>query len=232
MSNKLKNSVHREVIKATATSVAGLVSASKAAAIATTLAAALGIAVETLGNLGEKRTKELFDSQHFVDQTVAQIKESDDFAGFVYDTWLKHNLESSEIRRKRLKKVLHHAVLIKSRDFENFTRINVVAQQISEKQIVILDIFYKEVAKQERIDRPRIQSLSGYVDSSFNLSATVFSELLEKQGVKVNREGGDGITSMLNQLSYFGLIGTHIAMDGEYYMDTNFGRIFLDYIND
>ncbi len=51
-----------------------------------------------------------------MDQIILQIKESDDFAGFVYDTWLKHNLESSEARMKRLKSILQHAVLAKSRD--------------------------------------------------------------------------------------------------------------------
>jgi len=74
--------------------------------------------------------------------------------------------------------------------------------------------------------------LSGYVDSGFKLSAVKFSELLEKQGIKVDRDGGNGITPILNQSSYFGLIGMYIAMDGEYYMDTNFGRVFLGYIND
>lgn len=224
----LENPIKREALKGTS----AILASNAGTPLAAALAVGLGIAVEALGYLGEKRTRELFDTQDFVSSVIAEVQKSDDFAGFVYDIWLRHNVESSEVRRKRLKAVLSHAVSTKSTDYENFTRIITVAQQISDKQILILKVFYDVATTNADNLEPGSQSLSGRPNPEFTISVHKLSELLEEKGFEVIRNGSDSIIAILNQLSYFGLIGMYIAMDGEYYMPSIFGQVFLQYIMD
>lgn len=91
----LDDSLKREGVKAGGAALA-LTTGSPTAA---SLSIALGVAVEALSLLGDKRTAELFNSELLVDEVSAKIKQSDDFAGFVFSVWQKHNLESSAVRR-------------------------------------------------------------------------------------------------------------------------------------
>jgi hypothetical protein len=222
----LDNSAKREVVKATGVAAATV----SGSPLALVLAAALGVAVEMIGQLGEKRTKELFDTQELQSRVISEIKASDDFASFVYDIWLKHNFESSENRRKRLKSVLKVATYKKKKDFENFTRIIVAAQQIDDIQIQALDLLYKDLSNLDPTAPVYLKSdngLDGRPVSGWKVNAAKFGELLEARGVDFDSEE---LTSILNQLCYLGLLSTYVAMDGEYYSPTNLGGIFLEYV--
>jgi len=222
----LNTPIKRETVKAVGTVGAAVAGGP----IAVVLAASLGVAVEALGYLGEKRTKELFNTPELLNSTIAEIKKSDDFAGFVYDIWMKHNFESSETRRKRLKEILVRAVGSKSKDFENFTRLITAAQQINDLQVRILDIYYKHITTEEAAKDARSARLEGRRGSGHKINALQLAKALHKEDVTFPRDGGDSLTPILNQLCYLGLISTFTAMDGEYYMPTTFGRIFLEYV--
>lgn len=225
----LDNPIKREVVKTTGAMVA-VVSGDPLAAV---LATSLALPVETLGYLGQKRTKELFVTQEFVDKVIAEVRASDDFASFVYDVWMKHNFESSEIRRKRLQSILTHATLSQSRDFENFTRVIMAAQQIDELQLKVLDSFYKTVMSADQsspIQLRGTQGLDGRTFSGFKINAIQFAEIVERECIDFKLEGSEDFTSELNQICYLGLLSSYVAMDGEYYLPTRLGIIFLEYI--
>lgn len=222
----LDNSVKRESAKAVGTGAAALVGGP----VAAILAASLGVAVEALGYLGEKRTKELFDTTESLDRAIAEIKKSDDFASFVYDIWMKHNFESSETRRRRLKAILMHAVGSKDKDFENFTRIITAAQQINDAQISILNAFYEDATDKGALEDGGSVRLDGQWVDGYKISSQLLEEVLQKKKVIYSLDGGDGLTPTLNQLCYLGLVGTYAAMNGEYYMPTSLGKIFLEYV--
>lgn len=220
----LDNPIKRESVKAVG--AAGAVVAG--GAVAPILAASLGVAVEALGYLGEKRTKELFDMPAFLDKVVAEIKKSDDFASFVYDIWMKHNFESSEMRRKRLKAILIHAVDSENKDFENFTRLITAAQQIDDMQLRILVAYYENMGTGDDADDNGAARLDGLGVREYKINSIRFAEVLQKKSIAYNKT--EGLTSILNQLCYLGLTSMYVAMDGEYYMPTALGRIFLEYV--
>jgi hypothetical protein len=222
----LDNPIKRESVKAVGVGAAILAGGP----VAAILAASLGVAVEALGYLGEKRTKELFDTTAFLDEVITEIRRSDDFASFVYDIWMKHNFESSEARRKRLKAILLHAVESKDKDFENFTRIITAAQQINDFQIRVLSAFYEDVADKGTMEDGGSVRLDGQWVDDYKASSQSLGEVLQEKKIVYASDGGDGLTPTLNQLCYLGLVGTYAAMDGEYYMPTSLGKIFLEYI--
>jgi hypothetical protein len=218
----LNNSIKRESTKAVGVGAAALVGGP----VAAILAASLGVAVEALGYLGEKRTKELFDAPIFLDTVVAEIKKSDDFASFVYDIWMKHNFESSETRRKRLKAILTHAVGSENKDFENFTRLITAAQQIDDMQLRVLAEYYENMNAEDEPEDNGAGRLDGLSVKEYKINSIRFAEALQKRGIAYS----DSLTSILNQLCYLGLISMYVAMDGEYYMPTALGKIFLEYV--
>lgn len=222
----LNNSIKRESAKAVGVGAAAVVGGP----VAAILAASLGVAVEALGYLGEKRTKELFDTPELLGKVIVEIKKSDDFASFVYDVWMKHNFESSEMRRQRLKAILLHAVESKDKDFENFTRLINAAQQIDDTQLKILDAYYKSFANEGATPEAGSVRLDGGRVKNYSISTSKFAELLRKGDVAYVLDGGNGLTPTLNQLCYLGLISVYVAMDGEYYMPTILGKIFLEYV--
>jgi hypothetical protein len=222
----LDNPIIRESVKAAGTGAAVL-SNEPVAAI---LAVSLGVAVEAFGYLGEKRTKELFDSQRLLNKVVAEIKLSEDFAGFVYDIWMKHNFESSEARRKRLKAILENVTQSTSRDFENFTCIITAAQQISGTQLSVLNAFYEDLSDKATLEDGGSVRFDGRWVDGYKSSSKMLEEVLQEKKVAYPRDGGDGLTPILNQLCYLGLISTYTAMDGECYMPTTLGKIFLEHI--
>lgn len=209
----LDNPISRESMKAAATTIASL----HPTPLTTVMAATLGIAVEALGYLSDKRTKELFNTSEFLQKVVDEIQKSDDFASFVYDVWMRHNFESSEIRRKRLKAILENAVAAQEHDFENFTRILAVSQQITSRQAKWLEAFYGEEAH-KLSDHPR----SRY---DYELNAIQALTLLER----VEPDMPHNIPE-LNQLCNLGLLGTYTTFDGECYKPVRFGLVFLEYI--
>jgi hypothetical protein len=222
----LDNPIKRESVKAVSVGAAAIAGGP----VAAILAASLGVAVEALGYLGEKRTKELFDTTVFLDKVIKEIEKSDDFASFVYDIWMKHNFESSKARRARLKAILLHAVESKDKDFENFTRIITAAQQINDFQIRVLGAFYEDVADKGTMDDGGSVRLDGQWVNGYKASSQSLGEVLREKRIAYASDGGDGLTPTLNQLCYLGLVGTYAAMDGEYYMPTALGKIFLEYI--
>ena len=143
---------------------------------------------------------------------------------------MKHNFESSETRRKRLKAILAHATKTESRDFENFTRIIAAAQQINDTQLRVLDVFYEDVANKRALEDGGGARLDGQWVDDYKISSQMLGEVLKENKVTYASDGGDGLTPTLNQLCYLGLIGTYAAMDGEYYMPTSLGKIFLEYV--
>lgn len=201
--------------------------------LAAVLAVSLGVAVESLGYLGQKRTRELFVTQKFLDQVIDEVRVSDDFASFVFDIWMKHNFESSEQRRKRLREILVHATNEEHKDFENFTRIITAAQQIDELQLKVLDSFYKMPKSTDQSAIIRLsgsQGLDGRPLSGFKVNASQFAKVVEEAGIGFELEEDEDFTAELNQLCYLGLLSSYVAMDGEYYMPTRLGSIFLEYI--
>ncbi len=222
----LDNSIKRESAKAVGAGAAALVGGP----VIAILAASLGVAIEALGYLGEKRSRELFGTKESLDRIIVEIKKSDDFASFVYDIWMKHNFESSEARRLRLKAILLHAVESKDKDFENFTRIIIAAQQINDLQISVLGVFYEDVADKGALEDGGSIRLDGQWVDGYKISSQLLEEVLQEKKVVYARDGGDGLTPTLNQLCYLGLIGTYAAMNGEYYMPTTLGKIFLEYV--
>jgi hypothetical protein len=222
----LDNPIERESIKAVG-AVGAVVAGGTVAAV---LAITLGVAVEALGYLGEKRTKELFDTPELLNKTVSEIKKSDDFAGFVYDIWMKHNFESSETRRRRLKAILTHAVDSKDKDFENFTRLITAAQQIDDAQLKVLDVYYNKALEGDVVKDGGSAKLDGQRVNDYKISPIELAKILQKENLIYNHSDGGGLTPILNQLCYLGLISTYTAMNGEYYMPTALGKIFLEYI--
>ena len=98
----MNKEVKKEIGKAVAASGAAFVGAP----VAATIAASLGVAIEVFSSLSQKRSTELFNSEEYTAEVISKIKQSDNFASFVYDVWLKHNFESSEQRRKYLRNML------------------------------------------------------------------------------------------------------------------------------
>jgi len=152
------------------------------------LAATLNIAVETLGYLGEKRTRELFVTTEFLNKVIEELKKSDDFAGFVYDLWTRHNFESSEVRRRMLKAILENASAASGRDFENFTRILSTSQHVTFKQMHTLGILYSDDA---------------YEASAFPRKTREYYSLSTQQAISllgVTRQDTEDSAPLLNQL--------------------------------
>jgi hypothetical protein len=187
--------------------------------VAMGLSIALGVAVEALGQLGEKRTRELFDTNEFAERVASKIQQSTDFAGFVYSVWQKYNLESNENRRRMLKRFLEKEAGKDVNQFENFSRLESIIQNINLKALHLLEIIHSDVVQKRQID-PN-DAASRLLNLSKLVSLVQSVENLHKQDIEyyVNELGSHGLIS----ISYGGL-------GGPFYTQTKFGYILLDYI--
>jgi len=140
------NEVEKELVKAVASSGAAFAGGP----VAATIAASLGVAVEMFGTLSHKRSGELFDSDEYVRRVVNKIKQSDNFASFVYDIWLKHNFEASEQRRKYLRNMLKKETHSSNNLFVNFSKIEHILQNASIESLrLAMYIYSKDFSERE-----------------------------------------------------------------------------------
>jgi hypothetical protein len=212
----LNNSLKRESVKASGAIVASIAGGP----IGGILAAILGVSVEALGLLGEKRTKELFDSDELIMKVSEKIQTSDDFAGFIFSIWQKHNLESSKERRKLLKRFLEQEVQKKTNDFVNFSKIEHIIQNISFGALRILNIIHSDIVQKRTIDP------NNGADKLLNDTRLV--PLVQS----VERIHEDDILFRLNELGNYELLWIlHDRMDGPFYRETKLGYILLEYIS-
>lgn len=214
----LNDPVSREGVKA-----AGAIGASLAGGpVAVAAVAILGVAVEALGLLGDRRTKELFNTEGFLKKASEKMRESDDFAGFVFSVWQKHNLESSKERRKLLKKFLEVETGRKSNDFENFSKIEYIIQNISFRALFLLKLFHSK----KIYGRPK-----GPKDASSKLiTLQVILEALKETEVNIHAQD---VEYRVNELCNNDLIAvTHDTLGGPAYNQTKLGFILLEYIED
>lgn len=211
----LDNPLKREGVKAVAATGALIAGGPVAAGLAITL----GVAVEALGMLGEKRTAQLFDSEDLTSRVVAKINESDDFASFVFSVWQKHNLESSDKRRVMLKNFLEKALDAPDEKFENFSHIEYIIQNISLRSLRLLDIFYSDTVLGSKIDP------SDYTTRMFNLERLI---PLIKDKVDMTAEE---VEYFLGELAGYNLVFPRYGrMNGTFYEHTALGRTFLSYV--
>jgi hypothetical protein len=211
----LNNSFKRESVKAIGAGAAVIAGTP----VAATLSIVLGVAVEALGLLGEKRTNELFDTKALEEKVIAKIKLSDDFGSFVLDIWQKHNLESSEERRRMLKKFLEEEVS-KEDQFENFSKIEFIMQNANLRAIRLLDIVYSNVVRKRKRDP------NDTTDWFLNLKK--LTPLV--QDVEGNMHEQD-IEHYMNELGGYGLISImHGRYNGPLYNETKLGFIFIEYV--
>ena len=222
--------VKKEEIIPGAAVTAGLLSASATVATLTgdpraTIAAALGnmlqVAIGVFADMSQKRTGELFDDPQLVDKITCRIKESEDFASFIFDLWRRYNFESSEERRLMLKTFLKNATLERERDYENFSKIFLVMQQITRTELLVLKAFnsrdvydYSETPSQSA--RAALNAQEAHKLITEKRIATV--ELSE-------------VEEALMQLGNYGLVHEKPAtIGGPYYSQRMFGAVFLDYL--
>lgn len=210
----MENPIKQEAIIASASILATVAGGT----LAPILASALGVGVVALGYLGEKRTKELFgEDQEYINKIANKMNQSDDFVSLVYDIWMKHNLESSETRRIYLRDLLKNATGRDNNDFQNFTRIMNIVQEISEVELKVFASFY---------------SGDAYQFSQFNESPNFYRLNQEQVAELVDGSINDhDLIATLNQLGHFGLLGvSYNSLNGPYYWPVSFGKVFLEYI--
>ncbi|MDB5185494.1 MAG: hypothetical protein JWL85_17 [Candidatus Saccharibacteria bacterium] len=189
--------------------------------VATSLVGALGIALEALGLLGEKRTKELFDNDDLVKSVVAKIQASDDFASFVFSVWQKYNLESSKDRRAYLKKFLQVESSKSENDFVNFSKVEYIIQNASLKSLELLIQFHSKPIYGRPVD-PKD-------GRSYLLNADDIARELDKTEFKVPAQD---LEYLLNELCNYNLIAvSHGRFDGPFYNHTKLAFVLLEYIN-
>jgi len=191
------------------------------ATVAAALGGALQVAVGVFADMSQKRTEELFDNPQLVDKIIYQVKESEDFASFVFDLWRRYNFESSEERRLMLKTFLKKATLEKERDYENFSKLFLVIQQITRTELLVLKAFnsrdvydYSETPSQGARAALNAQEVHKLITEK-RIAAVDLSEIEEA----------------LMQLGNYGLAHEKPAtLGGPYYSQRRFGAVFLDYL--
>ncbi len=213
----LDNPLKRESVKAMG-ATAALISGNL---IAASLAIALGVAVEALGLLGEKRTKELFDSEQLAGKVISKVKQSDDFASFVFSVWQKHNFESSQERRRMLKKFLEKEANTNDNHFENFSKLENIMQNANLRAIRLLSIIHSDTVQKRRIDPDD--------DSDRMLSLQKLVPLVQSV---INMHEQD-IEYFMNELGSYGLVSTlYGRYGGTFYNHAKLGYVLLEYIQD
>lgn len=212
------NEVGKELVKAVASSGAAFAGGP----VAATIAASLGVAVEMFGTLSQKRSSELFNSDEYVHKVVSKIKESDDFASFVYDIWIKHNFESSEQRRKYLRNMLKKETHSSNNRFVNFSKIEHILQNASIESLrLAMYIYSKDFSERECDPQDAGTKLVNYQKLSSLLEDTEYNDL------RID------IELYVNELSALGIIDVrHNRYGGPFIYRTSFGNIVIEYINE
>lgn len=212
------NEIGKELVKAVASSGAAFAGGP----VAATIAASLGVAVEMFGTLSQKRGGELFDSDEYVRRVVSKIKQSDNFASFVYDIWLKHNFEASEQRRKYLRNMLKKETHSSNNHFVNFSKIENILQNASIESLrLAVYIYSKDFFEHERDLQALGKGLVNYKELFSLLKDTKYDDL------RVN------IELYMNELSALGMIEVlHGRFGGPFIYRTSFGNIVIEYINE
>jgi hypothetical protein len=184
------------------------------------LIAALGLSFTVLSYFSDKRSKELFDTQKLVNRVKLKIEKSDDFASFVFDVWQKHNLESSEKRRKMLKALLEKESLKDINEYENFSRVLFIMQNANLRALKLLTIIYS--------DRVRSRPRDSNDGSDFFLNIQKLVPLVQEEE---NMHEQD-IEHFVNELGNFGLLSLlHARLGGLYFNETKLAFDFLEYLN-
>lgn len=212
------NEVKKELVKAVAASGAAFIGGP----VAATIAASLGVAVEVFGTLSQKRSGELFSSDEYTLEVMNKIKQSDDFASFVYDIWLKHNFESSEQRRKYLRNMLKKETYDNTNRFVNFSKIENILQNASIESLRLATYIYsKDFSERECDPQDAGTRLVNYQKLSSLLKDTKYDDL------RVS------IELYANELSALGIIEVlHNRLDGPFIFRTPFGDRIVKYINE
>lgn len=209
------NEVEKEIVKAVGATGAAFIGGP----VATTIAASLGVAVEMFGTLSQKRSSELFNSDEYVHRVVSKIEESDNFASFVYDIWLKHNFEASEQRRKYLRNMLKKETYNSSNRFVNFSKIENILQNASIESLRLATYIYSEDFFNQRHAEKMV--LVSYEKLFSMLKDTKYDDLM------VNME------LCMNELSALGMVEIlHGRIGGPFMCGTLFGNIVIEYINE
>ena len=212
------NETKKELVKAVASSGAAFVGSP----VAATIAASLGVAVEMFSTLSQKRSSELFNSDEYVHKVVSKIEESDDFASFVYDIWIRHNFESSEQRRKYLRNMLKKETYDSTNHFVNFSKIENILQNASIESLRLATYIYsKDFSERECDPQDTGTRLVNYQKLSSLLEGTKYDDL------KIS------IELYANELSALGIIDVrHNRYGGPFICTTSFGSIVVEYINE
>ena len=209
------NEVEKEIVKAVGATGAAFIGGP----VATTIAASLGVAVEMFGTLSQKRSSELFNSDEYVHRVVSKIEESDNFASFVYDIWLKHNFEASEQRRKYLRNMLKKETYNSSNRFVNFSKIENILQNASIESLRLATYIYSEDFFNQRHAEKMV--LVSYEKLFSMLKDTKYDDLM------VNME------LCMNELSALGMVEIlHGRIGGPFMCGTLFGNIVIEYLNE
>lgn len=193
-------------------------------AVAAALGESLSIGIDkAFADMSKKRARQLFDNAEFVGRIIEEIKSSDDYASLVLDIWKRYNFESSENRRKFLKSILQKATYEKDRNYENFSKILLVAQQITGIELVVLQAFYMQGAYTYS-DNPH-----GSSNDSFQLNVHEMDRLFKDR--RLNNDALPELAQALTQLGNYGLIAERPAtLGGPFYTPLRFGKMFLGYI--
>ena len=212
------NETKKELVKAVASSVAAFAGSP----VAATIAASLGVAIEMFGALSQKRSSELFNSDEYVHKVVSKIEESDDFASFVYDIWLKHNFESSEQRRKYLRNMLKKETYDSTNHFVNFSKIEHILQNASIESLRLATYIYsKDFSEREYNSQDAGTKLVNYQKLASLLEGTKYDDL------RID------IELYVNELSALGIINLrHNRYGGPFIDPTSFGSIVVEYIKE
>ena len=212
------NEVEKEIVKAAGATGAAFIGGP----VAATIAASLGVAVEMFGTLSQKRSSELFNSDEYVHKVVSKIEESDDFASFVYDIWLKHNFESSEQRRKYLRNMLKKETYDSTNHFVNFSKIENILQNASIESLRLATYIYsKDFSERECDPQDAGTRLVNYQKLSSLLEGTKYDDLRTNIELYANELSASSIIKV-----------SHNRFGGPFVHRTPFGNIVVEYINE
>jgi hypothetical protein len=190
--------------------------------IAAAIGEVLSVGLDAFAEVSRKRTNELFDSEEFAYKVVDEVKRSDDFASFVFSLWRRYNDESSEARRKLLKSILNKATYEAVRDYENFSKIFLVAQQITSGELIILKELYSSYA---------YEFANTGISEDFQLNVHEMQRLVTDRGVTFSFD--EQLSEILTQLGNYGLLSeSPAAIGGPFYRQRRFGRVFMSYIQE
>jgi hypothetical protein len=217
-----KNKIGVAGIKAGIATAASAASGDWKITVATAISEILSVGVDAFSGMSQKRTQALFDSPELATKVVEEIKKSDDFASLIFDLWRRYNYESSEERRLMLKSILQHATYDEERNYENFSKLFLVVQQVTGTELIVVKAFY-------------LPDAHTYSDNRNNSTEDFQLNVHEIQRLLTEKQIGEGVVvelaQDLTQLGNYGLIAERPAtLGGPYYTPLRFGRVFLDYV--